>query len=134
MTRAIKSRSISWRSEIRRAAIKAGFWGGSAGLRRGLCFIRWLLWRRRSLGGLVVLADVSKCFMEEVLVFDLVLYVNYPAEGFLHFALAGLCVLPAGEADETWASTAPSTLRLSRTRPRSWRTQRRSSPNEMDLR
>jgi hypothetical protein len=48
----------------------------------------------------VDLSDVSERPVEEILIFDLVLYVDYLAEGFLYLALSGFRVLPAREANK----------------------------------
>lgn len=46
---------------------------------------------------LIILADIPAGFVEQVLVFDLILNVNHLAKGLLDLTFAGFGVLPARE-------------------------------------
>ena len=50
---------------------------------------------------LVILPDVPERLVEQVLIFDLVLHVDYLAKLFPHLAFSGFRVLPAWEADDS---------------------------------
>src|SRR5215208_3474262 len=48
----------------------------------------------------VILPDVTKRLIEEILIFDLVLHIDYLAEGFLDLPFSGFRALPTREANE----------------------------------
>ena len=50
---------------------------------------------------LVVLPYISECFVEQILVLDLVLHVNHFTQSLLHLTLTGLGILPAGNTNHT---------------------------------